>query len=118
MLVFAIGGLMLLGAIKLGVPGLVSAGFDPLLSWFLAGAFGVFLPLLALGWLLLRQEALPASGLWSSRLRFRPFRATDRATTVRALGVILALTAVATGHGSTTRSAGSSSTSAWAGRWS
>ena len=41
MLEFAIGGLMLLGAIEIGVPALAGAGFNPLLSWFLAGAFSL-----------------------------------------------------------------------------
>jgi membrane protease YdiL (CAAX protease family) len=50
---------------------------EPIFFWFVVGALGVFLPLLAAAWGILRQEGALTSAAWGERLRFRRMNTGD-----------------------------------------
>ena len=62
---------------------------EDVLLWFAVAGLGVFVPLLLVGLVLLREETVIAvPGLWRKRLRFRPMTGTDWLWSVGALGLI------------------------------
>lgn len=74
------GAALLLFAVTHGVIPALSrqTAARPILLWFGAAGFGVFLPLLLLGIALLRQEDAQLNRrTWSERLRFRPLTKAD-----------------------------------------
>jgi membrane protease YdiL (CAAX protease family) len=66
-------------------------GWEPVLLWFLLGGFGVFLPLIATGFVLLQKEPRRA---WRERLRWRRLTPNDWLWTVGGLVVIGLLSAL------------------------
>lgn len=64
---------------------------EPVVLWFIAGGFGVFLPLLLIGAAILQQEgAWSEPLLWRERLWFRPMTTADWvATAIGTLAVLL-----------------------------
>lgn len=92
--VFALGAVLLLVAIRLLIPVLVQQhGFDPLLAWFAAVGIGVLLPLVLLGWVLVRLEGQRSPAvLWSSRLRFRRLSRSDWLVCGASLAAVALLT--------------------------
>jgi membrane protease YdiL (CAAX protease family) len=93
--VFGGAGVLLYVATRGLIPVLVqSTGMLPLLAWFLAGGFGVFLPLLVIAWGLMRSEpARSFSQLWVERFRFRPMNTGDWGAAIAALAAVLLLSA-------------------------
>lgn len=54
------------------------SGIETVVWWFVVAAFGMFIPLLIVAYLLLRNEgSLSKPGLWKGRLRFRRMNAGD-----------------------------------------
>lgn len=95
MAVFALGAVLLLVAIRGLVPVLVGQyEWDPLLGWFAAAGLGVFLPLVLLGFVLVRSEGrYPGAGLWANRLRFRRLHRSDWLALCVSLAAVALLTA-------------------------
>ena len=92
LLIFGGAGVLL----YVGTHGLIpwlshATGLETVVCWFLVGGLGVFLPLIVLGWVLLRSEARLAgrvSVLWTERLRLRRMNRGDWLWVMGALGVI------------------------------
>jgi membrane protease YdiL (CAAX protease family) len=87
---FGTGALLLWAATRLGMPLLAQVlCLESILLWFLAGGLGVFVPLIAIGLIVLSREgSLGQPNLWRERLRFRPMNAGDWLASVLGLSVI------------------------------
>lgn len=94
--IFGVAALLLFVSTRLVIPALSDAtGMEPVVAWFLVGAVLVFLPILVVGLLLLRQEFRPSvARLWTDRLRFRRMNRMDWAWGIGALIVIGLLTGI------------------------
>jgi len=92
---FVAAGTVLLLGTRLLIPAVGDAlGVERIIAWFLVAGGVVFLPLLAVGYLLLRQESRPGQrGGWGGRLRFRRMDRGDWFWTLGAVALILGLTA-------------------------
>jgi membrane protease YdiL (CAAX protease family) len=94
-ILFGGGGLLLFAVTHGVIPALRErTTIEPILLWFGAAGFGVFLPLLLLGLALLRQEGVRLnSQTWRERLRFRRLTRADWLWTaggVLAVGILAA----------------------------
>jgi len=92
LLLFGGAGLLLFVATRVAIPLLIrTTGCEGVIAWFAAAGFGVFLPLVIIGWVMLRREGMSdGRRLWSERLRFRRLTAADLGWTQGDLGCALA----------------------------
>ncbi|MBX9788978.1 MAG: CPBP family intramembrane metalloprotease [Pirellulales bacterium] len=93
---FGSAGLLLWAITRVVIPWLTArTTVEPVLLWFAAAGFGLFVPLLVVAFLMLRQErALGQSSLWRERLRYRP---PDRVDWLWCLGGMLVIGVVTGG---------------------
>lgn len=89
------GTILLLGT-QFVIPAVGDAlDVELVVAWFLVAGGLVFLPLLGVGYVLLRQESRPLQrGTWAGRLRFRKMDRLDWFWTGGAVALIIGMTAV------------------------
>ena len=77
--IFIGAGILLFLQTRFVIPWLSEiTGMEIILFWFIVGGLGVFLPLILLGWLMLKQEGrMPWKERWTGRLRFRKMTRKD-----------------------------------------
>jgi membrane protease YdiL (CAAX protease family) len=93
--IFGMAALLLHAATRVLIPTFSDAsGSEPVLSWFLVGGLGVFVPLVIAGYMLLRLESTSREhSWWETRLRFRRMNRVDWLWAVGAIAAIGALSA-------------------------
>lgn len=108
------GSALIFGAMALIALGVASSlepltrvtGLEPIIVWFIAGGFGMFVPLIGLGVIMLLREAKASEKpfAWRERLRMVPMRGADWIWAIVALlaigiamGVMLLLMKLLTG---------------------
>lgn len=97
LLIYGLGAALLYAATRIAIPLIVGAtDAEPIVAWFIAAGFGVFLPLALVGAAIVAMEPKPAEDGWLPvRLWLRPISGADWAWTLGGAGVIAALTAPA-----------------------
>lgn len=79
LMIFMGAGILLYLQTRFVIPWLSKiTGMEIILFWFIVGGLGVFLPLILLGYLMLKQEGrMPRKERWTGRLRFRKMTRKD-----------------------------------------
>jgi hypothetical protein len=93
--IYCVGAALLYLATRIVIPWLVEQHrLEPVVAWFIAAAFGVFMPLVVIGALLIwREPPQPVSGWLTRRLWLRPMLREDWLWTLAGASAIAFLSA-------------------------